>query len=64
MSGKTDNEIPMKPARTPEHAWVRIWFFNNAGAQTLDCPAREAPDIRSRLISEGAVVYHSEVFNA
>ena len=54
----------MKPARTPERAWVRIWFFNNAGAQTLDCPVREAPDIRSRLISEGAVVYHSEVFNA
>ena len=54
----------MKPARTPEHAWTRIWFWNHAGAQTLDCPTREAQDIRRRLLAEGAVVYHSEVFNA
>jgi len=43
---------------------VRIWFFNNAGAQNLDCPASEATEIRRRLISEGAVVYHSKVLNA
>lgn len=54
----------VKPTRMPAHAWVRIWFFNNAGAQTLDCPAHEANEIRRRLIAEGAVVYHSQVFNA
>jgi len=43
---------------------VRIWFFNNAGAQNLDCPAREANEIRRLLISEGAVVYHSQVLKA
>lgn len=54
----------VKPVHPPEHGWTRIWFWNHAGAQTLDCPTREAQDIRRRLLSEGAVVYHSEVFNA
>jgi len=54
----------MKPARTPEHAYTRIWFWNNAGAQTLFCPVHETQAIRKRLISEGAVVWHTEVLNA
>ena len=32
----------MKPARLPEHAYTRIWFWNLAGAQTLLCPVHEA----------------------
>lgn len=55
---------PVKPTHPPEHAITRIWFWNHAGAQTLLCPAHEATDIRRRLISEGAVVYHTEVYNA
>jgi len=54
----------MKPAPTPEHAFTRIWFWNNAGAQTLLCPVHEAHEIKQRLISEGAVVWHTEVYNA
>ncbi len=54
----------MKPARPPEHAYTRIWFWNLAGAQTLLCPVHEAADIRQRLLSEGAIVWHTEVYNA
>ena len=54
----------VKPAKLPEHAYTRIWFWNHAGAQTLLCPAHEAQDIRQRLIAEGAVVWHTEVWNA
>lgn len=54
----------MKPAHPPEHAITRIWFWNHGGAQSLLCPAHEAVDIRRRLLSEGAVVYHTEVYNA
>lgn len=44
-------------------AQVRIWFWNNAGAQHLICPLREANHIRQLLLSEGAVVWHSEIYN-
>ena len=54
----------MKPARLPEHAYTRIWFWNLAGAQTLLCPVHEAADIKRRLIAEGSVVWHTEVYNA
>jgi hypothetical protein len=54
----------VKPAHPPEHAFTRLWFWNNAGAQTLLCPVREAADIKRRLIAEGAVVWHTEVYNA
>lgn len=54
----------MKPARPPEHAFTRIWFWNRAGAQNLQCPAHEAAEITRRLLSEGAVVWHTEVYNA
>ena len=57
-------DTDVKPARPPEHAHTRIWFWNNAGAQTLLCPAHEAADIRQRLLSEGAIVWHTEVYNA
>lgn len=57
-------ETEVKPAKLPEHAYTRIWFWNNAGAQTLLCPIHEANDIRQRLIGEGAVVWHTEVWNA
>ena len=57
-------ETEVKPAKLPEHAFTRIWFWNNAGAQTLLCPVHEANDIRQRLIAEGAVVWHTEVWNA
>ena len=54
-------ETEVKPAKLPEHAYTRIWFWNNAGAQTLLCPVHESNDIRQRLIGEGAVVWHTEV---
>ena len=54
----------MKPASYPEHAYTRLWFWNSAGAQTLLCPVHEANAMRQRLISEGAVVWHTEVYNA
>jgi hypothetical protein len=54
----------VKPAKLPEHAYTRIWFWNHAGAQTLLCPVHETQDIRQRLIAEGAVVWHTEVWNA
>lgn len=54
----------MKPARLPHHAQTRIWFWNSAGAQTLVCPHHEAAEITRRLITEGAVVWHTEVWNA
>ena len=54
----------MKPAKLPEHAYTRIWFWNKAGAQTLLCPVREAPAIRERLVAEDAIVWHTEVYNA
>ena len=57
-------ETEVKSAKLPEHAYTRIWFWNNAGAQTLLCPVHEANDIRRRLIGEGAVVWHTEVWNA
>ena len=57
-------DIDVKPAPLPEHAYTRIWFWNLAGAQTLLCPAHEAADIRQRLLSEGAIVWHTEVYNA
>lgn len=54
----------MKRAHPPEHAFTRLWFWNSAGAQTLLCPVHEAADIKRRLIAEGAVVWHTEVYNA
>lgn len=49
------------PRPDPRKAQVRIWFWNNAGAQTLLCPTHEAADIRQRLLAEGAIVWHTEV---
>lgn len=57
-------DTDVKPARLPEHAYTRIWFWNNAGAQTLLCPVHEAAEIKERLMSAGAVVWHTEVYNA
>lgn len=57
-------DTDVKPARPPEHAYTRLWFWNNAGSQTLLCPVREAPEIRQRLLAEGGVVWHTEVYNA
>lgn len=57
-------ETEVKPAKLPEHAYTRIWFWNKAGAQTLLCPVREAPAIRERLVAEDAIVWHTEVYNA
>jgi hypothetical protein len=54
----------VKPAKLPEHAYTRLWFWNNAGAQTLLCPVHEAAEIKERLLSSGAVVWHTEVYNA
>lgn len=54
----------VKPPKLPEHAYTRLWFWNSAGAQTLLCPVQEAPDIKRRLIAEGAIVWHTEVYNA
>lgn len=54
----------VKPPKLPEHAYTRLWFWNNAGAQTLLCPVHEAPDIKRRLIAEGAIVWHTEVYHA
>lgn len=55
---------PVKPPKPPEHATVRISFWNNAGAQSLVCPHHEAAEITRRLIASGAVVWHSEVWGA
>lgn len=52
----------VKPPHPPEHAQTRIWYWNQAGAQTMLCPVHEAPAIRERLIAEGAVVWHTEVY--
>lgn len=56
-----------QPAVNDRHplaqAQVRVWFWNNAGAQHLICPLREANHIRQLLLSEGAVVWHSEIYN-
>jgi hypothetical protein len=52
----------VKPAPLPEHAQARIWFWNKAGAQSLLCPAREAQDIKQRLLAESAVVWHTEIW--
>ena len=57
-------DTDVKPAKPPEHAFTRLWYWNPAGAQTLLCPVHEANAIRLRLISEGAVVWHTEVYNA
>lgn len=51
----------MKPPHPPTNSRARIWFWNPAGAQHLICPLAEASDIRKRLISEGAVVWHTEI---
>lgn len=53
----------VKPPKLPPHAQVRIWFWNNAGAFSFVCPAREARHQQRRLIAEGAVVWHSDVIN-
>lgn len=52
----------MKPISLPPSTQVRIWFWNSAGAQTLLCPIHEAPQIKDRLIAEGAVVWHTYVY--
>lgn len=54
----------MTPRRQliPETASVRIWFWNSAGAQTFVCSARDAAEHRKRLLAEGAVVWHTEVY--
>ena len=54
---------PVKPPHPPANSRARIWFYNQAGAQHLICPLAEASDIRKRLISEGAVVWHTEIYH-
>lgn len=52
----------MKLPRAYPSGWVRILFWNLAGAQTSLVPASRAVEERQRLLAEGAVVYHSEVY--
>ena len=54
----------MKPPHPPADSRVRIWFWNKAGAQHLICPLAEVNDIRKRLLSQGSVVYHTEVVSS
>lgn len=55
-----DSEV--KPARPRPHSQTRIWFWNNAGAQSFVCSIHEAARHRARLLTEGAVVWHTEVY--
>jgi hypothetical protein len=64
MEVRWQDQPPMsdvKPAKLPEHAYTRIWFWNRAGAQSLLCPVHEAQDIKNRLIAQDCVVWHTEV---
>jgi len=53
-------ELDVKLPHIPAHARVRIWFWNNAGAQTHICRAIDASATRRALISMGATVFHTE----
>jgi hypothetical protein len=52
----------MKLSRSCPPGWVRLWFWNLAGAQSTTVPLSRATEERYRLIAEGAVVYHTEVY--
>lgn len=52
----------MKLPRSFPPGWVRLWFWNLAGAQSVAVPADRAVPTRQQLIAEGAVVWHSEVY--
>lgn len=55
---------PVTPPLPPADTHARIWFWNQAGAQTFICPARDAQEHMRRLIAEGAVVWRTEVREA
>lgn len=52
----------MKLTRSFPPGWVRLWFWNPAGAQTITVPASRAAEQRQQLIAGGAVVWHSETY--
>jgi hypothetical protein len=52
----------VKLPRTNPTGWVRLWFWNLAGAQSLMIPADRAVEQRQQLIAGGAVVWHSETY--
>lgn len=54
----------VKPSHPPENALARVWFWNQAGAHSFICPAREVREHYRRLTSEGAVVWHTEIRDA
>lgn len=40
---------------------TRLWYWNQAGAHSLLCSPEDVEATRRRLISEGAVVWATEV---
>lgn len=48
----------------PENAQARVWFWNQAGAQSFICPAREVRDHYRRLTADGCIVWHTEIREA
>lgn len=67
MSGTTTGKIdPMtvKPPQLSPLSRIRIWYWNQAGANSFICSVEEAKAHRERLIAEGAVVWHTELRDA
>lgn len=60
MSGRTDM-TRFSHLSPPENALARIWFWNQAGAQSFICPAREVRDHYRRLTADGCIVWHTEI---
>lgn len=54
----------MKPIKLSPLSRIRIWYWNQAGADSFICSVTEAKAHRERLIAEGAVVWHTEIRDA
>ena len=56
--------MTVKPPHLHPFSRIRIWYWNQAGANSFICPVAEAKAHRERLIAEGAVVWHTEIRDA
>ncbi len=54
----------VKPPQLPASTFLRLWYWNKAGANSFICTVAEAKAHRERLIAEGAVVWHTEIRDA
>ena len=53
----------MKLPRAIPTGWVKIWFYNLAGAQSTIVPTERATEMRRYLLAGGAIVWHTERYS-